>query len=168
MERQLGEPAEVLSDCGERELELRAGRPAQSEPPQSKNALQVRKQHLDLLAIAPTVIATLAYVLEPPLIWRRQRLPTVTVQTDVVPGVEATTVVRQLDSAMAVFRARLPPGYALVTGGTIEDSAKAQASMFVVFPVMLLLMATILMVQLMSFQRLALVMLTAPLALIRV
>jgi multidrug efflux pump subunit AcrB len=92
----------------------------------------------------------------------------VTVQADVVPGIEAATVVRQLDRAMAEFRAKLPPGYAVVTGGTIEDSAKAQASILVVFPIMLLLMATILMVQLMSFQRLALVMPTAPLAIIGV
>jgi multidrug efflux pump subunit AcrB len=113
-------------------------------------------------------IATLSYVLEPPLIWRRQRLPTVTVQADVVPGVEATTIVKQLDKAIADFRATLPPGYAVVAGGTIEDSAKAQKSIFVVFPVMLLLMMTILMIQLMSFQRLLLVMLTAPLAIIGV
>ena len=113
-------------------------------------------------------IATLSYALEPPLIWRRQRLPTVTVQADVVRGVEATTVVKQLAMAMADFKAKLPPGYSVVTGGTIEDSAKAQASIFVVFPVMLLLMATILMVQLMSFQRLGLVLLTAPLAIIGV
>jgi multidrug efflux pump len=113
-------------------------------------------------------IATLSYVQEPPLIWRRQRLPTVTVQADVVPGMQATTVVKQLAPAMAAFRATLPPGYAVVTGGTIEDSAKAQASIFVVFPVVLLLMATILMVQLMNFQRLAMVLLTAPLAIIGV
>src|SRR4030095_14411547 len=97
-----------------------------------------------------------------------KRLPTVTVQADVVPGVEATTVVRQLQPAIAAFRAKLPPGYAVVAGGTVEDSAKAQASIFVVFPFMLFLMTTILMVQLMSFQRLILVLLTAPLALIGV
>ena len=113
-------------------------------------------------------IATLSYVLEPPLIWRRQRLPTVTVQADVVPGVQATTVVKQLDFAMAEFRARLSPGYSVVTGGVIEDIAKAEASLFAVFPLMLLLMVTILMVQLMSLQRLAIVLLTAPLALIGV
>ena len=39
-------------------------------------------------------IVTLSYTLEPPLTWRRQRLPTVTVQADVVPGIEATTVVK--------------------------------------------------------------------------
>ncbi len=113
-------------------------------------------------------IAAISYGLEPPLIWRRQRLPTVTVQADVVPGIEATTVVKQLEPAIAAFRAKLPPGYSVVAGGVIEDSAKAQASIFVVFPLMVLLMTTILMVQLMSFQRLFLVLLTAPLALIGV
>ncbi len=72
-------------------------------------------------------MATLSYTLEPPLIWRRQRLPTVTVQADVVPGVEATTVVKQLDGDIADFRAKLPAGYNVVLGGVIEDSAKAQA-----------------------------------------
>jgi multidrug efflux pump subunit AcrB len=99
-------------------------------------------------------IATLTYQLEPPLIWRRLRLPTVTVQADVVPGIEPTTVVTQLDTAIKDFRASLPAGYGVVFGGVIEDSAKAQASIFVVFPLMLFLMATILMIQLMSFQRL--------------
>jgi multidrug efflux pump subunit AcrB len=113
-------------------------------------------------------VATLSYALEPPLIWRRQRLPTVTVQADTVAGVEAATVVRQLAGAIQEFRAKLPPGYTVTVGGTIEDSAKAQLSIFVVFPLMLFLMATILMVQLMSFQRLVLVFLTAPLALIGV
>src|SRR6185503_224963 len=90
------------------------------------------------------------------------------VQADVVPGVEATTIVRQLEPEIAAFRAKLLPGYAVVVGGVTEDSAKAQASIFVVFPLMLFLMITTLMVQLMSFQRLFLVLLTAPLALIGV
>jgi multidrug efflux pump len=113
-------------------------------------------------------IATLSYTLEQPLIWRRQRLPTVTVQADVMPGIEGTTVAKQLGPSIEAFRAELPPGYRVVLGGVIEDSAKAQASIFVVMPVMALLMMTILMVQLMSFQRLFLVLLTAPLALIGV
>jgi multidrug efflux pump subunit AcrB len=113
-------------------------------------------------------IATLTYTLEPALIWRRHRQPTVTVQADVVPGIEATTVVKQLDGDLAKFRAELPAGYNVVLGGVIEDSAKAQQSIFVVFPLMLFLMATILMIQLKSFQRLFLVLLTAPLAIIGV
>ena len=113
-------------------------------------------------------IASLQYALEPPLIWRRTRLPTVTVQADVAAGVEAITVVKQLDPEIAAFRAKLPAGYSVEIGGTIEDSGKARASIFAVFPLMLLLMVTILMVQLMDFQRLVLVLLTAPLALIGV
>ncbi len=113
-------------------------------------------------------LATLSYTAEPPLIWRRHRLPTVTVQADVAPGAEASTVVRDLGPAVADFRAGLPAGYGVVLGGVMEDSVKAQASIFVVFPFMLFLMATILMVQLKSFQRLVLVLLTAPLALIGV
>jgi multidrug efflux pump len=113
-------------------------------------------------------IATLTYTLEPALIWRRHRQPTVTVQADVLPGIEASTVVKQLDGDLAKFRAGLPAGYNVVLGGVIEDSAKAQQSIFVVFPLMLFLMATILMIQLKSFQRLFLVLLTAPLAIIGV
>ncbi|MGD9786102.1 MAG: efflux RND transporter permease subunit [Hyphomicrobiaceae bacterium] len=113
-------------------------------------------------------VATLSYQLEPPLIWRRKRLPTITVQGDVPPGVQAITVVRDLGGRIAEFRKALPPGYDIAIGGTIEDSSKARGSIFAVFPLMLLLMMTILMVQLMSFQRLAMVLLTAPLALIGV
>src|SRR5262249_61306257 len=70
--------------------------------------------------------------------------------------------------SIADFQAKLPAGYRVVLGGVIEDSAKAQASIIVVFPLMLFLMITILMVQLKSFQRLTVVLMTAPLALIGV
>lgn len=113
-------------------------------------------------------IATVSYGLEQPLIWRRQRLPTVTVQADVTPGAAPINLVKALEAEIDKFRATLPPGYAVAVGGTLEDSAKAQASIFAVFPLMLFLMLTILMVQLMSFQRLALVLATAPLAIIGV
>jgi multidrug efflux pump subunit AcrB len=113
-------------------------------------------------------VAKVGYGLEPPLIWRRNRLPTVTVQAETAPGVEAATVVRALGKEIAAFKAQLAPGYDVVVGGTVEDGAKAEASVFAVFPLMLLLMVTILMVQLQSFQRLVLVLATAPLALIGV
>ncbi|TJW41900.1 MAG: efflux RND transporter permease subunit [Mesorhizobium sp.] len=113
-------------------------------------------------------VATLSYQTEPPLIWRRGRMPTVTVQADVVPAIEPASVVRNLDSAIKAFKAELPARYSVEQGGVMEDSAKAQASIFVVFPLMLFIMATVLMIQLMSFQRLVLVLLTAPLALIGV
>jgi multidrug efflux pump len=113
-------------------------------------------------------IAKLSYGLEPPLIWRRQRLPTITVQADTAPGVEAATVVKSLASEIAVFKAKLPAGYDVVTGGTVEESAKAESSVVAIFPLMLFLMITILMLQLQSFQRLFLVVATGPLAVIGV
>jgi multidrug efflux pump subunit AcrB len=113
-------------------------------------------------------VAVLSYQTEPPLIWRRGRLPTVTVQADIVPGTDAASVTKKLGGAIAAFKAELPARYSVEQGGVIEDSAKAQASIFVVFPLMLFIMTTVLMVQLMSFQRLVLVLLTAPLALIGV
>ncbi len=113
-------------------------------------------------------VAKLSYATESPLIWRRHRLPTVTVQADTAPGLEAATVVKGLSSDVAAFKSNLPAGYDVVAGGTVEESAKAEASIFAVFPLMILIMITILMVQLQSFQRLFLVLATAPLALIGV
>ena len=109
-----------------------------------------------------------SYGIEPPLVWRRHRLPTITVQADTAPGLEAATVVKVLSSEITAFKSQMPAGYDVVVGGTVEESAKAEASIFAVFPVMILIMITILMVQLQSFQRLFLVLATAPLALIGV
>jgi multidrug efflux pump subunit AcrB len=113
-------------------------------------------------------VAKLSYGIEPPLVWRRHRLPTITVQADTAPGLEAATVVKDLSSEIAAFKSQLPAGYDVVVGGTVEESAKAEASIFAVFPLMILIMITILMVQLQSFQRLFLVLATAPLAVIGV
>ena len=113
-------------------------------------------------------IASFSYGLEEPVVWRRDRLPTITVQADVVPGIQAATVNQQLASAMGKIRASMPPGYRLEEGGAVEQSAKGQRSVLAVIPVMLVLMLFILMVQLQSVQKLAMVMLTAPLGLIGV
>jgi multidrug efflux pump subunit AcrB len=113
-------------------------------------------------------VAELSYEIESPLIWRRKRLPTVTVQADTASGLEAATVVKMLSAEIASFKSTLPAGYDVAVGGTVEESAKAEASVFAVFPLMMLIMITVLMVQLQSFQRLFLVLATAPLALIGV
>jgi multidrug efflux pump subunit AcrB len=113
-------------------------------------------------------IASFSYELEEPVIWRRDRLPTITVQADIIPGIQAATVNQQLTDAMDKIRASMPPGYRLEDGGTVEQSAKGQRSVLAVIPVMFILMLLILMVQLQSVQKLAIVMLTAPLGLIGV
>jgi multidrug efflux pump subunit AcrB len=60
----------------------------------------------------------------------------------------------------------LEPGYRIETGGAVEESEKANAALFVIFPIMFMAMLTLLMLQLQSFSRLALVFMTAPLGLI--
>jgi multidrug efflux pump subunit AcrB len=113
-------------------------------------------------------VATVQYGLEQPVIWRRDLLPTITVQADVVPGIEAKTVNTQLAPALAELATKLPAGYKIEVGGTVEESAKGLRSIAVIFPMMIFLMLTILMIQLQSFQKMFLVVSVAPLGLIGV
>ncbi|MDR3437474.1 efflux RND transporter permease subunit [Telmatospirillum sp.] len=113
-------------------------------------------------------LAQLDYGFEQPIIWRRQRLPTLTIQADVAPGIQAATVVAQLAPRISAFEATLPAGYSVATGGSVEEGAKGMSSVAAVLPVMVLLMLSVLMVQLQSFQRMILVISVAPLGLIGV
>jgi len=113
-------------------------------------------------------LATLSFDQETPLIWRRDRVPTLTVRADVVPGVLPDGVVSNLTAGIGELNAKLPPGYQIVVGGTVEESARSQASVFAVVPIMVLLMLTFLMIQLHSFSRMALVLAMLPLCMIGV
>ena len=113
-------------------------------------------------------VATLHYVMEPPTIWRRNRLPTITLKAGVIGGVQPSVPVNELAPKIAAFQAKLPPRYSVAVGGSVEESGKSQAPIAAVMPLMLFIMATILMFQLQSFQRLFLVFAVAPLALIGV
>jgi multidrug efflux pump len=108
------------------------------------------------------------YELEQPTIWRRSRLPTITVKASVEGNLQPATVVAQLAPQIRDFNKTLPQGYSVVAGGSVEESAKAQGPIAAVAPLMLFIMATILMIQLQSFNRLFLVFTVAPLALIGV
>jgi multidrug efflux pump subunit AcrB len=105
---------------------------------------------------------------ELPLVWRRDRVPTLTVRADVTPGVLADTVVGDLAPRIAEFAAKLPAQYKVVTGGLYEESAVSRASVFAVLPLMIGLMLIIMMFQLVSFRRLAMVVAIMPLGLIGV
>ena len=113
-------------------------------------------------------LANIRYEIEQPTIWRRSRLPTITLQSSIRDGVQPNTVVEQLAPRVADFAKRLPRGYSLAVGGAVEESAKSQGPIKAVLPLMLFVMATILMIQLQSFSRLFLVCAVAPLALIGV
>jgi multidrug efflux pump len=113
-------------------------------------------------------IATVKYEFEEGLVWRRNREPTITVQGDIVGDVQAPVVSMQIDPQLDALRAELPPGYRIEMGGAIEESARGQASVNAVMPIMLLTVVTLLMLHLQSMQKTILVMLTAPLGLIGV
>jgi multidrug efflux pump subunit AcrB len=113
-------------------------------------------------------IASFSYGLEAPAGWHRDRLPTITVQAHIVPGIQAVSVNQQLTGTVDKIRVSMPPGYRLEEGGAVEQSAKGQRSVLAVIPIMFILMLFILMVQLQSVQKLAIIMLTAPLGLIGV
>jgi len=119
-------------------------------------------------AIALTQFATIETGQEYPQIWRRDRVPTLTVQADPAPGVQPETIVDELEPAIAALDAELPHGYQVALGGIAEESADSRASVFAVVPLMLLLMLTLLMVQLRSFRRLFVLLSVVPLGLIGV
>ena len=113
-------------------------------------------------------IASVDYAQEYPIVWRRDRRPTVTVQADVMPGTQAATVVQALAPQIAALNASLPKGYHIGVGGTVEESNKGQVSLVAVLPLMLILIFTVLILQLQSFSGLFLVLSVAPLGLIGV
>ena len=111
-------------------------------------------------------VARLEYAHEEPILWRRNRDMTITVRADVVDGVQPPDVTAQIWPNLQAVRDSLEPAYRLEIGGAVEESEKGNASIFALFPLMVIGMLTILMIQLQSFSRLILVFLTAPLGLI--
>jgi len=118
------------------------------------------------VAVPLQQIAKIEYSHEEPIIWRRNRDMAITVRGDVVDGVQAPDVTNQIWPKLQEIRDHLPPAYRIEPGGAFEESAKGNASIFALFPVMVIVMLTLLMIQLQSFSRLALVFLTAPLGIV--
>jgi multidrug efflux pump subunit AcrB len=119
-------------------------------------------------SIPLAAVANIDYELEQPTVWRRSRVTTLTVLAGVVGDALPATVVKELKPSVDAFIAKLPAGYAVATGGSVEQSALSQGPIAAVVPLMLFIIATILMIQLQSFQRLFLVVAVAPLGLIGV
>jgi multidrug efflux pump len=113
-------------------------------------------------------IATLKYGFEEGIIWRQNRLTTVTVRADIYDNSAPVTLVKQILPTLEGIRATLPYGYQLNVGGTVEDSARGQSSVNAGVPLFILVVLTLLMLQLRSISRTAIVFLTAPLGLIGV
>jgi len=113
-------------------------------------------------------IAKVEAAFEPGTIFRRDRLPTITVRADIYSGAQAPDVSAAVYRDLKDFKATLPPGYLIAVGGATEESAKGQNSVVRGVPLALLLMLALLMIQLKSFSRTAIVLATAPLAIIGV
>jgi len=113
-------------------------------------------------------IAHVSYTMEEPTFYRRDRMPALLVRGDVVNGVQAPDVTHAIEPRLERIKAALPAGYRIETAGAVEESAKGQTSVNAGMPLMVLTMLVLLMVQLRSFSRMAMVLLTAPLGLIGV
>ncbi|MGN8342109.1 efflux RND transporter permease subunit [Pseudomonas sp. SMV71] len=119
-------------------------------------------------SVALSQIATLEYGFEEGVIWHRNRLPSVTVRADIYGKEQPASLVQQIFPTLDPIRAELPDGYLLEVGGTVEDSARGQKSVNAGVPLFIVVVLTLLMLQLRSFSRTAMVFLTAPLGLIGV
>ncbi|KUY75772.1 efflux RND transporter permease subunit [Burkholderia sp. RF4-BP95] len=106
--------------------------------------------------------------LEYGVVWERDRQPTITVQSDVRAGAQGIDVTHAIDGKLNALRTQLPVGYQINIGGSVEESAKAQTSINAQMPLMAIAVFTLLMIQLQSFSRVLMVVLTAPLGLIGV
>lgn len=111
-------------------------------------------------------VARIEYGHEEPILWRRNRDMAITVRGDVADGVQAPTLTNEIWPTLKPVIDRMPAGYRIEIGGAIEESAKGNASIFAVFPMMILIMLTLIMIQVQSFPKLFLVFASAPLGVI--
>jgi multidrug efflux pump subunit AcrB len=103
---------------------------------------------------------------EEPILRRRDRTPTITVQSDIDERLQPPEVSKEIESALQPMIGRLPSGYRIETGGNIEDAGKANSALAPVFPIMIALTLLVLVIQVRSLSAMAMVFLTAPLGLI--
>jgi multidrug efflux pump subunit AcrB len=103
---------------------------------------------------------------EEPILWRRNRETMLTVRADVLDGWQAPDVSNRLSTKLSEVKAALPLGYRIEEGGASEESGKANKALFAVFPLMVLVMWTLLMAQVQNFRKAVLVFIISPLGMI--
>jgi multidrug efflux pump len=119
-------------------------------------------------AVPLAALGRFTYGLEYGVVWERDRQPTITVQSDVQHNAQGIDVTTRVDKALGSLRRQLPVGYRIEIGGAVEENAKAQGSINAEIPLLVVAVLVLLMVQLQSFSRVLMVVLTAPLGLIGV
>ncbi|ARJ68950.1 efflux RND transporter permease subunit [Paracoccus contaminans] len=130
-------------------------------------------QNLELSTTTGTPIplaalARLSYETEQPIIMQRDGMPTVTVKADITGRDQPATLVAALADRVAAYARTLPADTRIVVGGTAETSGESQRPIAAVVPLMLLIMATLVMIQMQSFRLALIVFAAAPLGLIGV
>lgn len=113
-------------------------------------------------SIPLTQIARPVFTWEPGVMWREGRTYAITVQSDMVEGLQGATVTEELLPRLRKLEAGWPQGYRIQVAGTVEESGKGSSSIAAGVPIMLFLTFTLLMLQLQSFSRAMLVFLTGP------
>jgi multidrug efflux pump subunit AcrB len=104
--------------------------------------------------------------MEDPILKRRDRVPTIKVQTDIDESLQPPQVSNEVEAALQPLIASLPEGYRIETGGSVEESKKANKALVVVFPLMLVLTLLVIIIQVRSISAMVMVFLTGPLGLV--
>ena len=138
--------------------------PAERHRIDSIESVYVRNVSGDSIPLSQLVRSRTEF--EDAIIWRRDRFPTVTVRADTAPGVQGPDLMNAIGKALEPIRARLPAGYLIEPGASLEASGIAQRSIFAWLPLVAAVTLFLLMAQLHSFRRTMLVFVTAPLGLI--
>jgi multidrug efflux pump subunit AcrB len=106
--------------------------------------------------------------MEEPVMRRRDRVPTLTVQGDIADGLQPPDVSNAITKQLQPIIEKLPAGYRIVQAGSIEESEKATKAMLPLFPIMLAATLLIIIFQVRSMSAMVMVFLTSPLGLIGV
>lgn len=114
-------------------------------------------------SIPLTQIARPVFSWEPGVMWREGRNYAITVQSDIVEGLQPATVSDELLPQLKKLEARWPQGYRIQVAGTVEESGKGSSSIMTGLPIAAFLIFTLLVLQLQSFSRALLVFITGPL-----
>lgn len=111
-------------------------------------------------------VGHLEYSQEDPIVWRRNQEQILSVRCDISDGNQAPDISNRIDKELRNLRTELPPGYRIDLGGSIEESNKANQALFGMFPIMVMVMLTLLMAQVQNFRKMLLIFGIAPLGLI--
>ena len=119
-------------------------------------------------SVSLSQVAKIDYEFEDGILWRRDRVPTVTVRADIYSTIQPPEVVAMLAPDIEALSEQMPRGYRLSLGGTVDEAGKGQSSVMAGMPLFLLAVLTVLMLQLRSFSQTTMVFMTAPLGIIGV